>query len=267
MNTVSFVGGGKMAEALASGITAKGLVAADSITICEPLAERRDLLAQKLGVRTSQDNADAAHADVIVIAVKPDVAPAALASIHSKVTEANLVVSIAAGVKIAAIEAGLPQGTRVVRVMPNTPCLVGEGAAGFACGTTATDADADTVERMLSAVGKAFRLQEKHLDAVTGLSGSGPAYVYLMIEALADGGVRMGLPRDAAQALAAQTLLGAAKMVLESGMHPGALKDAVMSPGGTTAEGIAALEQGGLRAALIQAVQVAAEKSRKLGEK
>jgi len=267
MNSVGFVGGGKMAEALASGILAKGLVTADRVTVCELLADRRQYLADKLGVTTSEDNAAVADAEVVVIAVKPNAVAIVLEGLRGCVRPDQLVVSIAAGVTIATLEAGLPEGTRIVRVMPNTPCLVGEGAAGFACGSAATDADAAVVEEMLGAVGRAFRLDEKLIDAVTGLSGSGPAYVYLMVEALADGGVLKGLPRDVAQALAAQTLAGAAKMVLGSGMHPGALKDAVMSPGGTTAEGINVLEQRGLRAALIAAVAAATEKSQALGAK
>lgn len=266
MDTVGLVGGGKMAEALARGILAKGLVPADQVIVCEPLTERREYLHQQLGVRVSAHNPDVAEADVIVLAVKPQVIPTALESIHDCITPRHLVVSIAAGVTIAAIESGLPQGTRVVRVMPNTPCLVGEGAAGFACGQHAKPEDAKTVEALLRAVGKAFLLDEKLLNAVTGLSGSGPAYVYLIVEALADGGVRAGLPRDVAQTLAAQTVLGAAKMVLESGLHPGALKDMVMSPGGTTAEGIYTLEQAGVRSALIAAVAAATDRAKALGD-
>ena len=266
MNLVGFVGGGKMAEALARGILAKGLVVPDHILVCEPVPERRKYIEEALGVRVSAANQDVADADVVVLAVKPQVIPTALESIHNCITPRHLVVSIAAGVTISAIESGLPQGARVVRVMPNTPCLVGQGAAGFACGQHATPEDAQTVEALLRAVGKAFLLDEKLLNAVTGLSGSGPAYVYLMIEALADGGVRAGLPRDVAQALAAQTVLGAAKMVLESGLHPGALKDMVMSPGGTTAEGVYTLEEAGVRSALIAAVAAAADKAKALGD-
>ena len=178
----------------------------------------------------------------------------------------HLIGSIAAGTRIEAIESALPEGTRVVRVMPNTPCLVSEGAAGYALGKNATEEDGKLVGTMLSAVGEAFLLDEKLLDAVTGLSGSGPAFVYLVIEALSDGGVKMGLPRDAAMRLAAKTVLGAAKMVLETQKHPGELKDAVTSPGGTTIEGIHALERGRLRATLMDAVEVATLKSKMLGE-
>ena len=173
--------------------------------------------------------------------------------------------SIAAGVSLAKLEAAAPAGTRFVRVMPNTPALVGASASAYAVGTHATRADATLVHRLLAAVGLALEVKEKLLDAVTGVSGSGPAYAFLMIEALADGGVAAGLPRDIAQKLAAQTLMGAAKMVLETGQHPGALKDAVCSPGGTTIEAMHELEKGGVRAALITAVRVAADKAKKLG--
>ena len=173
----------------------------------------------------------------------------------------KLIVSIAAGLRIAALSGLFGNDLRLVRVMPNTPCLVGQGACGFCLSEQATDADAELVERLLTAVGIAFRVEERLLDAVTGLSGSGPAYVYMMIEALSDGGVRMGLPRNVATALAAQTVRGAAQMVLATGEHTGALKDKVASPGGTTIAGIQALEAAGLRAALMSAVEAATRRS------
>jgi pyrroline-5-carboxylate reductase len=174
--------------------------------------------------------------------------------------------SIAAGVPIARLEGGLEQGARVIRVMPNAPALVGASATAYALGTSATAGDAALAHKIFSAVGLAFPLKETMLDAVTGLSGSGPAYVYLMMEALSDGGVAAGLPRDVATKLAAQTLLGSAKMALETGLHPAALKDMVASPGGTTIEGLHELEKGAVRGALISAVRAATEKSRKLGQ-
>jgi pyrroline-5-carboxylate reductase len=198
--------------------------------------------------------------------VKPDQVAAVLAEQRGNFTNAHLLISIAAGVTLAKMEAALLAGTRVIRVMPNTPALVGEAAAAFALGKSATAADGELVKKLLSAVGIAFQVKESLLDAVTGLSGSGPAYVYQFIEALSDGGVAAGLPRDIATKLAAQTVLGAAKMVLETGQHPGALKDQVTSPGGTTIEGLHELEKGKMRATVMSAVRAATEKSKKLGQ-
>jgi len=181
--------------------------------------------------------------------------------------ERHLVISIAAGVTIQTLADELGSAVRLVRVMPNTPCLVGASATGYSPGLTATQADVELVGKLFSAVGKAYRVSEPLLDAVTGLSGSGPAYVYLMIEAMADGGVRCGLPRDVAQSLAAQTVLGAAKMVLETGQHPAALKDAVASPGGTTIAGLQVLERAAFRAAAIDAVEAATRRAQELGKK
>jgi pyrroline-5-carboxylate reductase len=204
-------------------------------------------------------------ADVIVLAVKPQSMPAVLQELKPLLGGEHLVISIAAGVTLASLTAALGQERRLVRVMPNTPSLVGKGASGFALGGAATADDGALVEKLLSTVGIAVQLPERLLDAVTGLSGSGPAYAFQMIEALSDGGVCVGLPRDVATRLAAQTLLGAAEMVLATGQHPAALKDAVASPGGTTIAGLHALEQSGVRAALINAVVAATERSQELG--
>jgi pyrroline-5-carboxylate reductase len=189
-----------------------------------------------------------------------------LGEIRDRFTPRHLLISIAAGVPSAKLEAALPARARVIRVMPNTPALVGASASGYALGKSATRSDGELAQRLLSALGVAFQLKESLLDAVTGLSGSGPAYVYQFIEALSDGGVASGLPRDVATKLAAQTVLGAAKMVLETGQHPGALKDMVTSPGGTTIEGLHELEKGKLRGTVMSAVRAATEKSRKLGQ-
>lgn len=205
-------------------------------------------------------------ANVILLAVKPDQVNDVLAEARPHFTDKHLLVSIAAGVTLARMESVLPPGARVVRVMPNTPALVGASASAFALGKSAIAEDGQLAQKLFSSVGVAYQVKESLLDAVTGLSGSGPAYVFLMIEALSDGGVAAGLPRDIATKLAAQTLLGSAKLLLETGQHPGALKDMVTSPGGTTIEGIHELEKGGLRAALMNAVRAAADKSRKLGQ-
>jgi pyrroline-5-carboxylate reductase len=202
----------------------------------------------------------------LVLAVKPQSMKALLEEIRPLLTERHLIVSIAAGVSLRQLADGIGARRRLVRVMPNTPCLVGASASAYTPGEGATAEDAALVERLLKAVGVAFRVPENLLDAVTGLSGSGPAFVYLMIEALSDGGVRVGLPRDAAAALAAQTVLGAAKMVLETGSHPGVLKDQVASPGGTTIAGLHALERGGVRGAIMDAVEAATRRATELGK-
>jgi pyrroline-5-carboxylate reductase len=189
-----------------------------------------------------------------------------LSDLRSAVTPQKLIVSIAAGITLTSLSDGLSSTTRLIRVMPNTPCLVGSGASAFTRGGAASEQDGELVNSLLSTVGLAFEVPEKLLDAVTGLSGSGPAYVYQIIEALSDGGVRVGLPRDVATKLAAQTVMGAAQMVLSTGQHPAALKDAVTSPGGTTIAGLHSLEQGGLRGILMDAVQAATERSRELGQ-
>jgi pyrroline-5-carboxylate reductase len=265
--TIGFLGAGKMATALARGfiraklVTARQLIAGD---ISEPACAA---FAKEVGARTTAYNPDVVKfADVLVLAVKPDQVAGVLAEIRETFTEKHLLLSIAAGVSLAKLEAGLGAGARLIRVMPNTPALVGASASAFAPGKSALPVDVELAQKLLSAVGVAFPVKEPLLDAVTGLSGSGPAYVYQFIEALSDGGVAAGLPRDIATKLAAQTVLGAAKMVLETGQHPGALKDMVTSPGGTTIEGLHELEKGKLRGIVMSAVRAAAEKSKKLGQ-
>jgi len=265
--TIGFLGAGRMATALAKGLVHAKLVHANRIIASDPLDAARSAFAKEAGVRTTASNLEVAQsAHVLVLAVKPDQVAGVLKEIRSAVTEKHLVCSIAAGVTLAKLEGGLGEGARVIRVMPNTPALVGASATAYALGTHATAEDGLLAQKMFSAVGLAFQLKESLLDAVTGLSGSGPAYVYLVIEALSDGGVAAGLPRDVATKLAAQTVLGSAKMALETGQHPGVLKDMVTSPGGTTIEGIHELEKAGVRGALMGAVRAAAEKSKKLGE-
>ena len=265
--TIGFLGAGKMATALAQGFIRAGLVTGKQIIASDTSAVAAAAFGKEVGAKTTAFNPDVVKfADVLVLAVKPDQVGGVLSDIREHFTEKHLLVSIAAGVTIARLEAGLGAGARVVRVMPNTPALVGESASAFALGKSALPIDAELATKLLSAVGIAFQVKEALLDAVTGLSGSGPAYVYLFIEGLSDGGVASGLPRDVATKLAAQTVLGAAKMVLETGQHPGALKDMVTSPGGTTIEGLHELEKGKLRGTVISAVRAAAEKSRKLGQ-
>jgi len=265
--SIGFLGAGKMATALARGFIRAGLVTAKQVMAGDPSRTACDSFAREAQGRTTASNLEVVRfAPVLILAVKPDHVNAALAEVRDHLTVKHLLISIAAGVPLAKLESGLRPSARVVRVMPNTPALVGASATGFALGKSASPADGELIQRLFSAVGIAFPLKEILLDAVTGLSGSGPAYVYLFIEGLSDGGVAAGLPRDVATKLAAQTVLGSGKMVLETGLHPGALKDMVTSPGGTTIEGLHELEKGKLRGALISAVRAATEKSKRLGQ-
>lgn len=254
-----------MATALAKGFVQAGLLTGDRIAAYDPSEQALQTFSQEVeGVGLCESNAELFEkVDVVVLAVKPPIIGKIAESLKNAIDQ-HLIVSIAAGVRLETLQEKL--GTdRVIRVMPNTPALVGEGAAGFSLGSGATNDDALLVGTLLSSVGIAFRLEEKLLDALTGVSGSGPAFVYLMIEALADGGVNAGLPREVALKLAAQTVRGAGTMVAETGKHPGVLKDQVTSPAGTTIAGIAHLEQAGFRGAVMGAVGVAAEKARQLG--
>jgi pyrroline-5-carboxylate reductase len=266
-NNVGFIGGGMMASALIGGFVKSGaVISPESIAVSEPFAPMREKHAKAGHFATSSNIEVAKRSDVLWIAVKPDVVPAVLREVGAVcAARGTLVISIAAGVTVADMEANLPKGVRVVRVMPNLPALVSELAAGFCCGAHATRADSVCVRKFLGTVGKAEEVPEKLMDAVTGVSGSGPAYAFLMIEAIADGGVRAGLPRPIAQVLAAQTLKGAATMVLETGTHPGVLKDQVCSPGGPTIAGVEALEKAGFRAAAMGAVVAAAARGTAMG--
>lgn len=257
-----------MATALGQGFVAAGQAAAEQIIAADPDPGARDRFAEATGGTTTADNTDVIRrCDVVFLAVKPQQLGAVMAGLKGRLSEENLVVSIAAGVRLAALAEGLGDGVRLVRVMPNAPCLVGQGACGFCLGEHVAEDDATLVQSLLGAVGEAYRVEENLMDAVTGLSGSGPAFVYTVIEALSDGGVRMGLPRTVATALAAQTVQGAATMVLSTGEHTGVLRDRVTSPGGTTIAGIQALEDCGLRSALMAAVEAATERSIELGMK
>lgn len=262
---LGFIGAGRMATALARGFVAADLATCDQILASDPSPAATEQFGRATHCRTTRDNARVAReSDVIFLAVKPQQMAAVLGELADLVTPDQLVVSIAAGIPLARLARQLTSGPRLVRVMPNTPCLVGHGASAFCPGPRARPADAELVARLLGAVGRAYQVEEKLLDAVTGLSGSGPAFVYVIIEALSDGGVRMGLPREIALALAAQTVRGAAEMVLASGEHPGVLKDRVASGGGTTIAGLQALETGAVRAALMAAVEAAARRAAEL---
>ena len=262
---LTLVGGGKMGQALLDGLIAAGRVAAADVWVVEPNPATADWWREHHPeAHVGSDLIAAVDAcSTVILAVKPDLIRVVAGQAAGR-WGGKLVLSVAAGVRLADLTQWL--GTdRVIRVMPNTPALVGRGAAGFVCGSGTTTADRQEANEILSAVGIAVEVTEKQLDAVTGLSGSGPAYVCVIIEALADGGVLAGLPRDVALRLATQTVLGTAEMVASTGRHPAELKDAVASPGGTTIAGLRALEQNGLRAALIEAVAAATARAKELG--
>lgn len=255
-----------MATALASGFVSTGKLKPQNLIGSDPYPEALKVFEENTGGQITDKNTDVARdADLIFLAVKPEKVGDALDSIQTYWRESHCLISIVAGAKLDQLAAHLPAGARIVRVMPNTPALVGSSASAFSLGEFATRMDAEITTSLLNSVGITEEVTERLLDAVTGLSGSGPAFVYQFIEALSDGGVASGLPRELATKLAAQTVAGAAKMVLETGIHPGQLKDAVTSPGGTTIEGVHELEKGGLRATTMNAVRAAAAKSRKLG--
>lgn len=263
--TVGFIGAGRMAQAMIRGFISTGVIEPANITASDN--DRRMLNCVKdLGIQTTQCNQDlVSKSRLIVLAVKPHIVRPVLQEVSEKISKEKIIVSIAAGIPISAIEKELPAGSRVIRVMPNTPALVQAAASVLAPGKSVEPGDSDIVVELLKSIGICEPGSEKLLDAVTGLSGSGPAYAFTAIEALSDGGVKMGLPRDLATKLAAQTLLGAAKMVLESGQHPGELKDQVCSPGGTTIAAVHKLEKAGFRAALIDAVEAATQRAQELG--
>ncbi|MGV3724823.1 MAG: pyrroline-5-carboxylate reductase [Actinomycetota bacterium] len=264
--TFAFLGGGVMATAIMRSLLDSGLATPDRVSVSEPQEARRETLTAT-GVRAVASNLEAAQgADVLVLAVKPWVVPTVLDEVSPALSPSQLVISIAAGVTLAQMEARLPSGVPVIRVMPNTPVQVGAGAAALCRGAHVTEEQAALAREVFSAGGRCVEVTEAQIDAVTGLSGSGPAYVCVIIEALADGGVRMGLPRDVALTLAAQTVLGSAKLVLETGDHPAVLKDRVATPGGTTIAGLAALEEAGVRSGLIKAVEAATRRATELGK-
>ncbi|MEO8706837.1 MAG: pyrroline-5-carboxylate reductase [Kofleriaceae bacterium] len=266
LRSVGIVGAGNMAEALIRGLVRGGHVDAERILASAPRRERLDELRGAYGIGVTLDNREVARAsELCILATKPQILDKVLREIGDQIRPGTLVISIAAGVDTETIEAALSDGVRVVRAMPNTPALVGAGATAISAGRQASDLDLATARAVFDAVGMTVVLDEIHLDAVTGLSGSGPAYVFLILEALADAGVKVGLSRRNAQRLAAQTVMGSAKMLLETDEHPGKLKDMVTSPGGTAIAGLHTLEEGGLRTTLINAVETATKRARELG--
>ena len=264
--TIGFVGGGNMAEAMIRGLLRGKVFAPDDVIVSGPRDERLQELREKYGIRATTINREAAAARIVVLSVKPQILSRVLDEIADAIDSEALVISIAAGVPVAAIQSRLASGTRVVRGMPNTPALVDAAATAIAGGEHARESDLDDARRIFDAIGITVILEESQLDAVTGLSGSGPAYVFLILEALSDAGVKVGLSRRTAQLLAAQTLLGSAKLLLETNEHPGRLKDMVTSPGGTAITGLHTLEHGGVRTTLMNAVEAATRRSRELGE-
>ena len=261
-----FIGGGNMAEAIIKGLLAGGVPAAD-LAVSEPSEQRRTLLAERYGIGALCDNASLCQAsDTVILAVKPQMYLAALKGVEAAAS-GKLFISIMAGVKTSAIEAILGSGSRVVRVMPNTPALVLAGATAISAGSHASDQDLALARRIFDLVGTTCVVDEKLMDAVTGISGSGPAYVLTFIEALSDAGVKHGLSREVATSLAAQTVFGTAKLLLETREHPAVLKGNVASPGGTTIAAMHSLDRDGFRAATMNAVEVCVAKSKELGER
>ncbi|HBO42534.1 MAG TPA: pyrroline-5-carboxylate reductase [Planctomycetaceae bacterium] len=263
---IGLIGAGRMATALAKGVLAAGLTAPENLLAADPSAEARQRFAAATGGRGVEDNREVVRwADVVVLAVKPQSLTAASAGLADELSDEHLVISILAGTQLATLDDVLGPRARLIRVMPNTPCLIGCGASGFCVGRGATTGDRELVERLLGAVGLAVEVDEPLLDVVTGLSGSGPAFVYLMIESLIDSGIRLGLTADVAQCLAVETVRGAAEMVAATGEQPRVLRDQVTSPGGTTAAGLEVLRSRGFREAVADAVEAAARRSAELG--
>jgi len=265
-HTIGFIGAGNMAEAMIRGLVRGNHVPADRIAASGPRKERLDELRAAYGIDVTTHNREVVQrCGLIVLSIKPQIMDKVLREVGDQLKPGTLIVSIAAGVDTETIEEAVPDGVRVVRAMPNTPALVGAGATAISPGKHASETDLATAKALFDAVGITVELDESHLDAVTGLSGSGPAYIFLILEALADAGVKVGLSRRNAQRLAAQTVMGSAKLLLETDEHPGKLKDMVTSPGGTAIAGLHTLEAGGLRTTLINAVETATKRSRELG--
>ncbi|MFZ2445549.1 MAG: pyrroline-5-carboxylate reductase [Syntrophobacteraceae bacterium] len=265
--TIGFIGGGNMGEALVRGLLSASLFPAEKIFVYDVSAHRVEHLAAEYGIRATRSLAEPAQScDIILLAVKPQVMPSVLGKLRDHISGNRLVISIAAGVPLAMLEAELPKGTSVVRVMPNTPALVLQGASALSRGKSVSAEQMKMALALFRAVGKAVEVEEKWMDTVTGLSGSGPAYVLLLIEAMIDAGVLMGLPRHLSRELTVQTFIGASMMLDQAGKHPAEMKDMITSPGGTTIQGLKVLEAKGVRGAVFEAVEAATRRSEELGK-
>ncbi len=263
---LSFLGSGNMAEAIMKGVLAAGLFKTGDLLASDTSEARLKVIHQKYGIRTTRNNREAVReGDLVVLGVKPLAVDGVLAEIKSELKE-KVLISVAAGVPLARLAAGLEREAKIIRAMPNAPALVQAGATVLTPGKGVEQETLDLVLQIFDSIGKSWVLEERYLDAVTGLSGSGPAFVFVMIEAMADGGVKSGLSREIALALAVQTVLGAAQMALQTGDHPARLKDFVASPGGTTIAGLHKLEEGKIRSAFISAVEAATRRSEELGK-
>jgi pyrroline-5-carboxylate reductase len=266
-STIALLGAGNMGQAILRGLVSTKTVSPDRILVTTRRPERAERLAAEWGVRAAASNLEAVEAaDAVVIAVKPQILHEVVREVRSSLRD-KLAISVAAGVSTARLEGWLDVPARVIRAMPNTPASIGQGATALARGAYAHDEDLSLADALFRSVGRTAVVDEEHLDAVTGLSGSGPAYVFLIIEAFADAGVKVGLSREVAQDLATQTIKGAAQLLLESGEHPGRLKDRVTSPGGTAIAGLHVLEAGGLRTTIMNAVEAAARRAKELGDR
>ncbi|MFW5906667.1 MAG: pyrroline-5-carboxylate reductase [Desulfobia sp.] len=263
---IGFVGGGQMAEAIIKGLLQSGLVESSRITVIEPDADRRKFLGDNYSVTTTTAPEDAEDCGIVLLAVKPQILGRVLEDYKGNLTGKHLVISIAAGIPISFIAEKLAAGSRIIRVMPNTPALILEGASALSGGSGTTEKDMETGMAIFSAIGKCVRLEESYLDAVTGLSGSGPAYVFTFIDAMIDAGIKVGLKPDDARELVLQTILGSVKLVQEKDMHPAQLRSMVTSPGGTTITGLHALEKAAFKAAIMDGVEAAFNRSRELGQ-
>jgi pyrroline-5-carboxylate reductase len=262
---LAILGLGKMGSILLQAFCRQNIVKPENIVATVGHGERADALSSKFGVKVSTDNRAAIKdADIILLCIKPQTLGDVVSEIEPELRADQLIISIAASVPTSYIEQRIKPGIPVVRAMPNTPSRVGAGMTAFCCGSAVKPSDLDIVHQLFDTVGETLRVDEKHMDAVTGLSASGPAYIFMILESLAEGGVKVGLPRDIAMKLAGQTVMGSAKMMLETGDHPALLKDAVATPAGCTVDGILELEEGGLRVTIIKAVVKASQRAKEL---